>query len=508
MEAFDITKYNQGIPQDVAREEIVKNLGNIVIDYPMSSINSSNSYLDIIEDYIEASYIAEELGKFAVSIKAQQIHQSSYLIICRYEILVREIEPFIEKLRELSAVFYDDDEEILIDRLENISEYREALDDREFLCPDLVDGYYANLVGAAYLELESESDDEFLKREYEKYPEREYGFWKSAYSKTIGEIFYVSRDCWVVPLGIDIKKLLSEYSDLSCAEVYEDAILFSLDNVSYLAHLYGVVYFPFSQLLQAKNFVVSVLRKPALEEDLDIEEEWNDNLLTHSSDADYVEEHYGIDISAGESRAKYLLSQSGLSIIVEAGSFRYVFFPEQIKANKISVLYNQMSTILGFIGEFAGITKNVNLSWDNFDDEKFEILCYDIIYHNPKFDNKTIRKMGKSRSRDGGRDIVVYTNERPGTPQKMYIFQCKFTKVGSSLTTQKIENISDTVVQYGAQGYGVMTPVVIDAALYDRIDDICARFKIESDNWSILEIERFIARHPILKERHFKAERN
>lgn len=136
---------------------------------------------------------------------------------------------------------------------------------------------------------------------------------------------------------------------------------------------------------------------------------------------------------------------------------------------------------------------------------KFETLCYDIIYHHPKFDNQTIRKMGKSRSRDGGRDIVVYTKERLGSPKKQFIFQCKFTKLGSSLTTQKVENISDTVVQYGAQGYGVMTPVVIDSALYDRIDMICKRHHIESDNWSILEIERFIARHPKLKERHFKS---
>jgi hypothetical protein len=48
-----------------------------------------------------------------------------------------------------------------------------------------------------------------------------------------------------------------------------------------------------------------------------------------------------------------------------------------------------------------------------------------------------------------------------------------------------------------------MTPVVIDSALYDRIDAISKKFNIESHNWSILEIERFIARHPKLRERHF-----
>lgn len=167
------------------------------------------------------------------------------------------------------------------------------------------------------------------------------------------------------------------------------------------------------------------------------------------------------------------------------------------------MVYGKVSTLFETVARFSGVNKDIQLSWDEFDDEKFENLCYDIIYHLPQFDNKTIRKMGKSRSRDGGRDITVYTNERPGNPKKLYIFQCKFTKAGTSLTTQKVENISDTVVQYGGQGYGVMTPVVIDAALYDRIDSICEKFKIESHNWSILEIERFIARHPKLRERHF-----
>ncbi len=309
MEVFDITQYSEGIPQESVRDEIVKNSGKIVVDYPMSHINSSNSHLDIIHNYIEAAYISEELGKYAASIEAQEISRYPYSPICRYEIIVKETEPFIEKLRQLSIVLSDDqeDDDILLEHQENLNAYTESLDDRSFLCPDLVDGYYANLVGAAYLELESELDEGFLESEYRKYPEREYGFWKSAYSKTIGEDFYVSRECWVVPLGIDIQKLLSKYSGLSSTEVYDEAILFSLDNVSYLAHQYGVVYFPFSPLLRAKNFVASVLRK------LESDEEPSENLLTYSSTADDIKERYGIDLSTRILPTKYLLSCSSLS---------------------------------------------------------------------------------------------------------------------------------------------------------------------------------------------------
>lgn len=499
MAAFDITQYGKGIPAKSIRNEITNNSGRIVVDYPMSHINSSNSYLDLIHNYLEASYISEELGKYAVTIEAQDIPRHPYSPICRYEIVVKETEPFVKKLRELSIALYDDqeDDDILFEHQENLIAYAESLDDRSFLCPDLVDGYYANLVNGAYFELESELEEGFLVDEYKKYPEREYEFWKSAYSKTIREDFYVSRECWVVPLKIDIQKLISKYSGLSSSEKYNNAILFSLDNISYLANQYGVVYFPFSPLLHAKNFVSAVLSK----QDSDLEP--SENILTYSSVIDDLEDPYGINLHTKTVPTKYLLSQSSQSILVEDGNFRYVFFPDQIKGNKIIALYDQMSAAFGFIGDFAGVTKSLNLSWENFDDEKFETLCYDIIYHHPRFDNTTIRKMGKSRSRDGGRDIVVHTKERLGSPKKMYIFQCKFTK-GSSLGAQRVENISDTVAQYHAHGYGVMTPVVIDTTLYDKIDGVCAHHKIESENMSILEIERFIARHPKLKERHFK----
>jgi hypothetical protein len=499
METFDITQYSDGIPPEEIRDQLAEHSGRIYIDYPMSHIHSSNSHIDIIHNYIEASYIAEELGKYASSIRSEEISRYPYSPICRYEIVVKETEPFLERLRELSIALSDEQEDdyILIDHHENLNEHVDSLDGRLFLCPDLVDGYYANLVGAADQELESEHEG-FLADEYAKYPEREFGFWRSAYSKIIGQDFYVSRECWVVPLEIDIHKLLTEYSGPSLPETYDEAIMFSLNNISYLADQYGVVYCPFSQLLHAQSFVNTVLRK------VDVYDEIRDDLLTYSPTEDYLKERYGIDISVNTQQTKYLLSRSSQSIIVEDKHFRYVFFPEQIKGNKIAALYSEMSQIIGFVGGFAGVTRSVALSWEKFDDEKFENLCYDIIYHHPKFDNQTIRKMGKSRSRDGGRDIVVYTKERPGFPKKLYIFQCKFTKVSSSLTTRKVFNIADTVTQYKAQGYGVMTSVVIDSALYDRIDAICGTFKIESDNWSILEIERFIARHPNLKERHFE----
>ena len=111
--------------------------------------------------------------------------------------------------------------------------------------------------------------------------------------------------------------------------------------------------------------------------------------------------------------------------------------------------------------------------------------------------------MGKSRSRDGGRDITFNTPTRAGKSSVKWIVQCKLIKDGSSLTKKKLIDVSDTVAQYGAGGFCVMTSGVIDSALHDKLEAIADNTSIEIDEWSRLEIERFLAKHPEIKYRYF-----
>jgi hypothetical protein len=113
--------------------------------------------------------------------------------------------------------------------------------------------------------------------------------------------------------------------------------------------------------------------------------------------------------------------------------------------------------------------------------------------------------MGKSKSRDGGRDITVEESQffSLGFPKK-YIIQCKLVKSGNSLSGSKINNISDTIDQFEAEGYIVMTNGVIDPTLFDKLDAIAKKKKIKKDTWSKFEIERFLARRPDIKKRYFK----
>jgi hypothetical protein len=150
---------------------------------------------------------------------------------------------------------------------------------------------------------------------------------------------------------------------------------------------------------------------------------------------------------------------------------------------------------------------DIRCHWDQLDDEQFEELCYDVL--DCKYQPITIQKMGKVRSRDGGRDIVFQTPafQTPLITHKhsvKWIAQCKLIRDGSSLTARKVNNITDIVAQYRAGGFCVMTSGLIDSTLHDRLDDIARNRGIQIDSWCRLKLERFLAQHPELRYRYFK----
>jgi hypothetical protein len=115
--------------------------------------------------------------------------------------------------------------------------------------------------------------------------------------------------------------------------------------------------------------------------------------------------------------------------------------------------------------------------------------------------------MGKSKSRDGGRDIVVYTNSQPGDSTKKYIIQCKLLQKSSSLTKSIMKNVSNVIMEYEADGYMIMTNAVIDSGLYDMLDSFNRNPKMKTDtkiNYSKLELERYLVGHNKIKQRYFQ----
>ncbi len=144
---------------------------------------------------------------------------------------------------------------------------------------------------------------------------------------------------------------------------------------------------------------------------------------------------------------------------------------------------------------------DISCSWNQLDDEQFELLCYDIIKekHHPS----EIHKMGKSRSRDGGRDIEFYKSTSINNQVK-WIVQCKLIKNEKSLSGKSISDIPYMLGRYNARGFCVMTSGVIDSTLHEKLEYEKNRNGFDIEKWSYLEIERFLAEHPEIKARYFK----
>ncbi|MBN2402762.1 MAG: hypothetical protein JXN64_10220 [Spirochaetes bacterium] len=505
----------------------------ITIQIPLFSINSTNSYIDIICDYIEASYVAETVSNHSKRKDIQINFDLFHYPVVHLSLKPTNANKFAEALLDLSKGFSGEDDESRLDFVSNLDQYESEIDNKIFIYPELIDDYYANLINGAYYELAHESyegnlNDEpekiesaYFDKIYTKFPERKYGYWKSAYSKNINQDFFCSTEGWIIPNSSDFTTIVKKYSHIDKLE-FTKANFFIIGNISYLMSNGNIIHFPFDSFLRAK-LCSSVISKSEYSS-YNSKDIWMNRFLTFNrliSNFDSSKENYR---GYPEDRAEEIISQNNKDndillpppvvsfylneydelLIIKDSNFSYLFFElDKLKYKELISLENRLSELFYTTSEIAGIHTKIDCHWERLNDEKFEELCYDIIYHNPKFDNTTIRKMGKSRSRDGGRDIVVYTQSRPGYQKEKYIFQCKYLCSGSSLTARKVTDISDTIDQYNAEGYGIMTSVVIDATLYDKLDAIAVKKKIRVEQYSVYELERILARHPILKKRHF-----
>ncbi|MFM5983030.1 MAG: pentapeptide repeat-containing protein [Sphaerospermopsis kisseleviana] len=145
---------------------------------------------------------------------------------------------------------------------------------------------------------------------------------------------------------------------------------------------------------------------------------------------------------------------------------------------------------------------DISCSWNQLNDDQFEELCYDILREKHKLTN--IDKIGNSRSRDGGRDIVFFKGVDINKKPIKWIAQCKLKSDKRSLGSSQVTDISDMLVAQEAKGFCIMTSGIIDATLHDKLDALRDRNGIEVERWSYLEIERFLAEHPEIKARYFK----
>jgi hypothetical protein len=485
-----------------------------------TKIFRARHYSDQAQDLLEAAFVGQQLSKVAKRISLQQDVKYMFDTIIHFVFEPIDCEALSQLLYNYGQLTSGKNEELGKEFISELSQYRDDLETIDHAFPELVEDYYTSFIYGEYYEYDPIDCSEFFDGEFSKFPERSFGFFKSAFSKKIGHDFYSSMNSMIVSNHSDLNLILKEYSGLENLQLVK-AEYFAIGNVAYLISDGLIVHFPFDSFIQAKECAWSVIEPK--DEIYSDRGQWANGLMSYNRSFAELNElenarGYPEDLSEmilsgelGENSImrkppvmSFYLSAYGNFLMAKDSGYSYFFFnTDELTSTELIMLGNRLSTLFRTTAALAGILVEIKCPWEKLNDELFEDLCFDVIYYNPKFDNSTIRKMGKTRSRDGGRDIEVYTHSRPGHPAIKYIFQCKYQSTGSSLSAAKVQNISDTVTQYNAKGYGVMTNVVIDATLYDRLDGISRALNIETEDYSVYKLERILALYPQVKERYF-----
>ena len=330
-------------------------------------------------------------------------------------------------------------------------------------------------------------------------PERKYGYWIGASYLTKADKVYYSQNCWISSNSIDVTELFKEDSSNQELSIIP-ANLLIIKSQGMVVSENGVIQISMGEVIQGIACIHDVYpnRNNYSYHHLD---SFDGSFFSRTSHFNSTEPSSFWQDSA---EFELYVSEFGEFVVfITADASLILFNVHKPAHSKSQSFIDAMLAIGASFGDAVLSPPQISLNWDLLDDECFEQLCYDIIYQNSKYDNTTIRKMGSSRSRDGGRDIVVYTKALHINKPRKYIFQCKLIKSSRSLNTSNIGSISDVIDQYGAEGYGVMCNSVIDSSLFDRLDGISENRGIDVETWSSLEVERFIARRPHLKSRHF-----
>jgi hypothetical protein len=483
----------------------VSQLERVTIYIPLPNFGSSNSHVDLCRDLMVASWALETLASCAQRI---EITVGSGSFKPDITAVLHGPQPQLGAAVADCALWFteDDVQAAQQDRVDDIcrriEEYEDGLHSYAPRVPEIVDWYFANLVGGANDEWRSEAP-EYYREQMIKFPERQVGYYRSAYSTLLGDECYTSRKGWLLPRTVDIDRFLTVTNQKYRLSEFITGEALALDFQPLVAAEGVVAHFPMQQFLRSRICAGFVASRD--QDDCIGPFDWLDGssaLIPRTAEASTSD--------AGEKGwalhgAPCLIHPTGTLIIIRDGSFQHVLY-DTAPSNLVAVkrLREHAAELTSTLSTAAGVSVSLACDWKSLSDEDFEQLCYDLIFLHPKYDAETIRKLGKSRSRDGGRDIEVFEISRwPGERPKKWIFQCKLVTSGASLGATKVLDVGDMLEQYGAHGFGVLTSTLIDATLYDKLDSICGGREIEQSHMSVLELERALSRNQTVKNRFF-----
>lgn len=472
---------------------------------PLDNVGSTYSYMDICDDYLEAIWVGERLaleGKVTNVVYNYPLETHK----TRLCLIIHEPSINIKTVLEECVVLYcrgdDGNFELYQSVRDKVLDFELELDDYYIKLPEIADDYYANLIGGAYCEMLSETPD-LYSAELKKYPERKLGYWRSCFSRKLGNNCYISKGGWLIPGDLNLNKFFEITGQKYRTEKLLAAEILIANDTSYVLADGVVAYFPMKQYLNSR--ICSSFTMFADDEESD--ECWPPEAFDWSDGHISGRNKYTLDytFNSAQNVSKCMIDPLGTMIAMFDGKFWHILYDTKILSQTTTQnIRDKFKKISLALSRNIDLSRDIACEWGSLSDEEFEQLCYDIIFNHPRFNSDTIRKYGKSRSRDGGRDLEVYDiPQSAGVLPRKWIFQCKLITSSKSLSATKLIDVGDMLDRYDAKGFGVMTSAPIDATLYDKLDAICSKRRIEQMNFSVLELERALYYDDILRYRYF-----
>ena len=471
---FDLELSNDDI---VSFLEINKEGFCLLINY--SYIGCCQSNVAVMQDHLEVSYIIESILDFSKLINFERnycIYPYSITLHLR-PINSLQLSKALLKTSILKAKNKNPEEDDMCEIMNEIDNFEDNIENIKFKFSEEIDDYYANYITSGIYEIADDlfdDEDDYLEDKFTKHPEWQYGFWQVHIAETEKKGLYDSTYCWIISPSIDITNALSSYSGIDRDIVFEAATELSYLDLDVVINDFAAI--------DKKSFI---------------------NFHNAISCIEYLSKY---DLSNNDELSYYISKNTDI-VRITYKKHDVIYFKFRILRNEeIKTLYANISKMNSHLNNLMGFGRSLECDWGLLNDERFEELCYEIIYNHVRFDNNTIHKMGKSKSRDGGRDIVVYTNNRMGT-RKKFIIQCKLLKTGESLTKKKLYDAANVIMEYEADGYIVMTNAVIDTTLHDMLDGFAKNKKmnIETETrYSKHELEQYLSVHIGIRERYFE----
>lgn len=445
-------------------EGIITSGDKMMLDVTFSVIGSTLYSYEVALEHLAVAFFLERITLFC-NIKDVERKTDGFSRYTRYTLAITEDKcSFAEHLIHYGTWFIDG---VLMHEInDEFGEFQCNIDNYKTNYADSIEKAYANFVTRGIYELaaEAEEDDNvYLEKHYfRRHPEWKHGYWKHHQKGILSDSLYYSPYNWVIKSDDRDAIFMAVYG---CTTKFEKC--WTVDEISFCK--YGAV----------------VPHIPNVHQAILLLSEINANLNFN--------------------KAHYYLSENNDILIADYGEYSIVSFEiVYAKEQTLKKCYSELSEQAHNLASLLGYNEKYKIDWSRCTPESFEDLCYEIIRILFAHKDVEIHRMGNSRSRDGGRDIVIYEQLAFSDKEKVYIVQCKLITNGKSLSKGRVGSIADVVIQYNADAYIVMTNEVIDSTLHDLLDSLKAN-KLHTDTsirFDKNRIEHFLALHKEIRDKY------